>query len=328
MKSCVYNNPTLTYNKINSSQQKDICKIVKHSDYFEKEINFFLKIRNEIDYRDYFYTFISFTPLKVGYLSNNSKFIEDIEPIETSHVEYLVKYTNEKHIILNDYLNLSTNKNVEIYKTIIQCYPKVLNILLKLQELQVIHTNVNLNTICIRVSNQKDFVLTNFSSSITDVEIVKQLLSNNALFNTYSPNKIWFPPEIHILSFLLSNKIESISEYNIDTILSSIFNEKNQKLIHKKYFNRYVNKNIEEIKRDIFKYWFTWDTYSYNFHLLQLLLRNKIFDNKIFLPFIEMLKNYLIQLPNNRVSTVELLNNFNDDFISKIDYDNLKRILK
>ena len=330
--NCIHNRISVTDKDTLCLLEKEIIyKIMKKDVYFENEKFFFNKIKNIPDYSDIFYTFFSYSPIQIGQIHHPSKFIEGIQQIEIIQNQYLVKYVKENHVRMIDFVNDPSNKMVEKYSVIIQSYPTLLQSLIQLEDLKIIHNNINLDSICIKLSNKKEFILTNFSHCIFDPYILND--NNHIYFNDYEPWKYYFPPEIHVLSFLQSNKLESLSEYNIEIILHDVMNEKNKKIeifnessfkiYHKKYFHRYVNKSLKEIKEDISKYWFTWDTYSFHFHLLDILSQNKMFNNDFFLPFVYLLNKYLLQVPYERHSNTTMTHLWNT-LIDEIDYAKLK----
>lgn len=303
--------------------KKDINKIVRKNEAFINELNFFTKINN--NYKDYFYIFKSCTPLKMGLYDNNSKFIDEIEHVKTYN-QYLLKYDNLTYINLINHINKNINNKIELHKIIIKMYPQILNCILKLEELSILHNNINMDNIMVKITNKTDYLLSNFQNASIDINDHMNIIHKNNLLY-----KIYLPPEVHVLYYMYSNKIHSLSEYNIENIIDNLYFEKNKILpifesniqkSHKLYFNKYVNKSYIEIKKDIYKYSTTWDNYIFHFNLLIFIKKYKLINDECFNELLKLIKYNLVQIPSNRLSNKNNIITYND-FIENIDYNKL-----
>jgi hypothetical protein len=160
-------------------------------------------------------------------------------------------------------------------------------------------------------------------------------------FIEYDPTYIEWPMEFHILSFLLTNKLHSLSNNNIECIVNDVINHnmilsnfgetiiKNYKNEAIKYFNKYVNKSYEVIITDILLYSHTWDNYALSIMFLRILIgihKTIEIKNKFIILFMKLLVTNIHSNPSKRLSINDTTNKF-EYIIEGLDQTDYKDII-
>jgi hypothetical protein len=158
----------------------------------------------------------------------------------------------------------------------------------------------------------------------------------------YDPCYIEWPTELHILSYLLTNQLTSLSEYNIENIINEVIKNNNilntfghslvslykeESLI---YFKKYVNQTYEFIVSDVLKHIYTWDNYALSILYLRILIslhKTIQIKNKFIILFMKLLINNIHLNPEKRLSIDETINNFNS-LLDSIDPQDYKDIIQ
>ena len=161
-------------------------------------------------------------------------------------------------------------------------------------------------------------------------------------FYIYAPDYYVWPLEVHYLNFIENIDPEPTKE-NIKNLVRD-FVEKNSAInklsesFQKKYtisaveeLNKYLNKPPREVKKEILKYWKTWDNYSLSIMYLKYidLLFGKdtqIEDNKYIKFMIQIMLQNIHPNPKRRISVkknIELVENFMTETNSMRDFEGL-----
>ena len=145
----------------------------------------------------------------------------------------------------------------------------------------IIHNNIDFHSLV--VDNNDNVLLANFSFSIdtsrSDIRTyIKQFVQH------YDPSYIRWPIEFHLLAYLLTNKLESISLYNIETVIDNYIEHNNilknfgNEIVDKnkkeaiQYFKKYINKSYDQIIDDVLLVKDTWDNYSFSIMYLKIII--------------------------------------------------------
>jgi hypothetical protein len=144
-------------------------------------------------------------------------------------------------------------------------------------------------------------------------------------FIEYDPSYLEWPIEIHILTFLITNKLNSLSFSNIEHIITEVI-ENHSILktfglsvvsIYKEeainYFKKYINQTYDYILTDIFLYSSTWDNYALSILFLRILIgihRTIDIQNKFIIYFMKLLVTNIHLNPLKRLSIVTTTNKF------------------
>jgi hypothetical protein len=132
----------------------------------------------------------------------------------------------------------------------------------------------------------------------------------------FDPNNCYLPIELHVLSFIFTNKLNSLSKINITTFINNIYRkenflyllEKNNNIdiieYHKKeleyYLNNFINLSIENIITNILKYHSTWDNYRLSIVYLKIISQIEL--NSFFIKFNKLLFQNIHPNPLERLS--------------------------
>ena len=122
------------------------------------------------------------------------------------------------------------------------------------------------------VVNSYEFpILTNFRFSL-DLSKSDKIEFCKRVYTRYMPGYIYWPPEIHLLSYILTNKMSSLSLSNMETVIRDVQKANNltnggDNLIS--YFSKYVNQDLNHIIDDMLRFSGTWDQYAQNVRLIK-----------------------------------------------------------
>jgi hypothetical protein len=141
------------------------------------------------------------------------------------------------------------------------------------------------------------------------------------VYTQYIPDYIYWPPEIHLLCYIVTNKLSSLSQTNVETVIRDIekrdFKKTNNltngvdKIVS--YFSKYVNQDFNYIITDILCFSGTWDQYALGqcyLTLIQGLQKNIKTSNKFVVMFLELLQETVHIVPSMRPSVSNTLAKF------------------
>jgi hypothetical protein len=303
---------------------------VKNNVYISNELTNIKKIHEIQDYTHFFYVYDASSELKI------TEFGQDILKSDDT---LLLKFDGRELIYLKNYLKALSSPRQYIF-TIIDFYRRLLKTVDLLVKQRVIHNRICFDTIMV---NEKGFpLITDFSLSINS--------SHNSLeqymklfFIEYDPSYLEWHLEFHILSYLLTNKLNSLSSYNIETIITdvvknhSILNTFGSQLVSLykeealKYFTKYVNQSYSYILADILQYSSTWDNYALSILFLRILIGihrsiNKNVKNKFIILFMKLLVENIHCNPLKRLSILETTNKF-ESIIESLEPKDYKEVI-
>jgi hypothetical protein len=291
-------------------KQKQKHKFVKNDIYIRNELTNVLKIHQIPNFKKFFYVFENSYELTV----KNSNNLKTIKPDNN----LLLKFNNCELTSLKMYLQSLSSPKIYILK-IIHFYKYLLNSIQLLVNNNIVHNHIHFDSIMI----EKDCpLLSDFSFSFsTDVSF------NNIkpFFIEYEPSYLEWPIEIHILTFLITNKLNSLSFSNIEHIITDVVN--NHSIlktfglevvsIYKEeaisYFKKYINQTYDYILTDIFLYSSTWDNYALSILFLRILIgihRTIGTQNKFIIYFMKLLVTNIHLNPLKRLSIATTTNKF------------------
>lgn len=326
-----------------SESEKDEKKIKIH--YEIAKVDFFLKneltniarLRDIKNFKTMFFICDKSNELNISkYETDFSHFKQGSKIREENSI--LLKYEKKDLINLKNYLKSLSSSKKYLY-SIIHFYGHLLVSLQNMLDNHLIHNNIRFNNIVIcKTSNNP--LITDFSFSINT-------LSHDLNFNlrhlisVYDPTYIEWPIEFHLLSYLNTNNLKSLSLINIESIINELINNLNLLFFGEnfvstfkdkgiKYFSKYVNKDYEFIVMDILKYKHTWDNYSLSLMFLKIViylhgcLKN---ENKFIIDFMKLLVCNLSFNPEERLSIEDSTNKF-EYLIDNFDLVKFKELIK
>ena len=292
---------------IQLTKKSQLHKIVKNDYFIRNELTNVLKIQKINNYKQFFYVFENSYALDIK-KSNSLKPDNNL----------LLTFDNCELKYLKDYLQSLSSPKIYILK-IILIYKYLLNSIQLLVNNNIVHNHIQFGSISI---NKEFPLLTDFSFSIsTDVSF------NNIkpFFIEYDPSYLEWPIEIHILTFLITNKLNSLSFFNIEHIITEVV-ENHSILktfgpqvvsVYKEeainFFKKYINQSYDYILTDIFLYSSTWDNYALSILFLRILIgihRTIDIQNNFIIGFMKLLVTNIHLNPLKRFSIITTTNKF------------------
>ena len=310
--------------KTKQTKKQFISKLINFDFFMQNEIYITNKLREVLDYKQKFYLFDS---------------IENTQGIRDTSV--LIRYENMGLIKFDIYQSSLSCSRIYI-NTIIESYRHLLNTIDILFKNKIVHNNIHFETI---VTNKSYTLLTDFSNALDINKLETNKLEINKYIQpfvtTYVPNNVFKPMELHVLSYLITNKYDSISNNNINCVLDDILQHHtilphfgkqfvtNFKNDGTKFLQRYVNKSIPFICNDILTYYDTWDNYSLSVSYLIILIgihKNIKHSNKFVITFMRHLLENISFNPLKRCSVETTTNKF-EEMIYEIEPSSYARLL-
>ena len=329
IESCVYDyNAIHLKNKSNKKENNYFSNILDANSFFTQNQ---LAVYSLLKKEKYFYIFNTVEPLEMHSIGDDDEAINNINKLQSTN-NLLVQYENKICLPVLSYLN-NSKTNVIYYKSLISIFKNVLKAINTLVSLNIVHNNIySLNNITniIVDTNEETPLLIKFHLSLL---LVNDNLNEEYLrqfFKVYQPNYIYWPIEIHILCYLLHklNQNECLSKYNINKIVSDVFNSNINKNVSNNnvlktetitFFEKYVNINRKEVISDILSYYWSWDLFNVSYLFYDILI-SKYKQNLFLQLFIKLLLVCQHPIPNKRYNVNQCLTNFNK-IINSINID-------
>jgi len=324
-------------NELQMKKQKT-HKVVKSDFFIQNEIRNHKRL-SKSNNKQHFYLCNNASELKITEILEDDVKIIGQKCLKNDD-SILLEFEKRKLIYFKNYLKELTDVSSKKYiLTIIHFYKHILNSIELLVNNNIFHNHINFDSIV--VDNFDYPLLTNFYFSIDfSHKNIEQYIKQFII--AYDPSYIEWPIELHILSYLLTNKLSSLSSYNIENIINEVIENNNilnnfgdsvvssYKKEASKYFNKYVNQTYDFILNDILQYVYTWDNYALSILFLRILIgihRTIKIKNKFIILFMKLLVNNIHLNPEKRLSIDETINNFNS-LLDSIDPQDYKDIIQ
>lgn len=244
------------------------------------EIDITNKIKTQIPtiWSKHFYLFNNYEKMKIGAFDSDMYHLQSIKALKDDG-SALVWYKQRQLVYMDGYLrSLSCSRKYILFLT--DFYRQLLINIDLLVGCKIIHNNIGFKTIVVDLGSSIKPILTNFrfGLDINNVNTLKQF------FIQYAPDRLQWPLEIHLLCYLQTNKLDSLSFNNIEFVVKNVIQENTYlKTFGKKivdeymedgitYFSKYINKSIDWIVTDIARYSATWDNYALSICYLQIVI--------------------------------------------------------
>ena len=261
---------------------------------------------------NHFHVCKSIETVKIAELGTNEYNLQTINYLKDDH-SMLLRYADERLLYLDGFLRSLSCSRKYIY-LLTDFYVRLLTNIHLLVSNNIVHNNIGFKTMV--VNSFELPILTNFRFSLNlSVSGSKMNECLKHIFIQYNPGHIYWPPEIHLLCYILTNKLSSLSLNNVETVISGLKivydndNNDNDNAILK-HFSKYVNMNCDQIIADIMRFSGTWDQYSLGICYLKLigdLEKNIKTSNNFVVMFLELLRETVNALPSKRPSVSETL---------------------
>jgi hypothetical protein len=308
-----------------------IYKIVKLDFFVENELTNQKKIDNR---KNYYYLCENSKELTITEIDEDSRKIKGKNRMKDNTI--LLQFEDRKIINLKTYLK-ELSSSTKYILTIINFYKYLLNSINLLVNNNIFHNHINFDSIV--VDKFEYPLLTDFSFSI-DYSRNNILQYIKHFIIAYDPSYLEWPIELHILSYLLTNKLNSLSSHNIENIIHEviknniILNTFNNNIVSSfreeslQYFKKYVNQSYDYILTDILQYSHTWDNYALSISFLRMLIgihRTIETKNKFIILFMKLLVHNIHCNPSKRMTIDLTIIKFDSllDSLEPKDYKNV-----
>jgi hypothetical protein len=334
--NCVY----YFYNKLDQKKNKNKNKYkyqtVAFNFFIDNELTNQTKIlslnTNNINTNiNRFYVCKEFYNLKMAEVES------DIEiDIADKNRSILLQFDNIDILHLKKYFTtLNPSKYIH---SIIYFYKYLLHSISLLVSLNIFHNHILFDSIV--VSQEGYPLLSNFSFSIDYSRRDLNKYIQNFLFE-YEPGFTELPLELHIISYLLCNKLNSLSSYNIENIVNDFIDNNNilktfgdtvvssYKEHAIQYYKKYINQSYEHVLTDMLQYAHTWDNYALSILFLRILIglhRTINIKNKFIIYFMKLLVGNIHLVPLKRLTIEETMTQF-DSILYQMDPKDYRDII-
>ena len=328
---CVFYFFNESVERTKKEKPQKIYKIVKLDFFVENELTNQKKIDNR---KNYYYLCENSKELTITEIDEDSRKIKGKNRMKDNTI--LLQFEDRKIINLKTYLK-ELSSSTKYILTIINFYKYLLNSINLLVNNNIFHNHINFDSIV--VDKFEYPLLTDFSFSIdyshnNIVQYIKHFII------AYDPSYLEWPIELHILSYLLTNKLNSLSSHNIENIIHEviknniILNTFNNNIVSSfreeslQYFKKYVNQSYDYILTDILQYSHTWDNYALSILFLRMLIgihRTIEIKNKFIILFMKLLVYNIHCNPSKRMTIDLTIIKFDSllDSLEPKDYKNV-----
>ena len=276
-------------------------RYIKTTDiYSQNEIGILRRIKMLPNCDKYFHVFDTIEAVKIGDLTTLSD-TQSLQFLKDDH-NMLLRYKEQELLYLDGFLSSLSCSRKHIF-LLIEFYRRILASIHLLVSSNIIHNNIGFKSMLVTKSEFP--ILTNFRFSL-DLSKSDKIDFCKRVYTKYMPGYIYWPPEIHLLSYILTNKMSSLSLSNVETVVKDFQKANNltngvDKLVS--YFSKYVNLDLNHIIADMLRFSGTWDQYALGMCYLKLiedLQKNIKTSNKFVVMFLELLHETVNMVPSLR----------------------------
>lgn len=279
-----------------------------------------------------YYIFDSYERLKIAEIGS-----VNLDPaiVKSSVNQFLLTFEKRELIYLDSYLKALSSSKIYIYE-LIEVYRYLLKSIDLLVCNKLIHNCINFNTIVIDSVGDRP-ILTNFMYSI---DLSNKLMDWWSQYFLLKKMDIFCPVEFYLLQYQLTNKLSSLSLFNIETVLKKFikdhtvlnaFSKENEKMLDDglKYFARYTNKTFIANVQDMLEHYWSLDNYALSICYLEILIglhRSLNVNNKFIIYFMKLLVSCISLDPSKRLSPEHSLKSF-DTMLKQIEISDFKEVI-
>jgi hypothetical protein len=320
-------------NNNNNKKNTYVNHLIKSNIFSLNELKIASKIRNlntSTNFR--YYIFDCYEYLKIAEIGS-----VNLDPaiVKSNANQFLLTFKKRELIYLDSYLKALSSSKKYIFE-LIEFYRYLLKSIDLLVCNKLIHNNIHFNTIVVDLVECRP-ILTNFMYSLD--------LSNKAMdwWNQYFLLKkmdIFCPVEFYLLQYQVTNKLTSLSPYNIETVIKQFikdhtllnaFSKETVNLLDDglKYFASYTNKPFVTNVQDMLKYYWTLDNYALSICYLKILIgihRTVKTNNKFIIYFMKLLVSCISLDPSKRFTPEHSLKSF-DTMLKQIEVNDFKEVI-
>ena len=317
------------------THKQTISRMIKHDFFLHNEMAAYQLISN---YTSSFYIFEIAEKIIYHKLNTEQHDLTFTRKLEDSDF-FLLKYPKRTLYSFKELGNASNYANKSHYiRFLINAYTKLLQSIDLLLKNNIVHNQIHYDTICI--DENDNVLITRFGLSMYTIGSNINDEYIQPFFAKYDPSYPYWCIEIHVLSYLLTNKMNTLSSLHIEQVIQDVIsknklfiklpsisntNTEKYKQETKMYLSKYVNQPLKYIIEDIFCYKHTWDQYALSVLFIDILLEQEkmITKNMFIISFIQLLERNIYSVPSNRMSLKHTLQAFH-----KLTYETDMKIFK
>lgn len=318
----IHQKDTVTATVTDTSNDNNSTQLFPMDTFLENKLTNMNKLFTIPHYQLYFHLPTEWNEICNMELPKDAQYLSQALTNNTNKITsyYFLKYNSPIQTPFSHLISTCTSKHLLLH--IINCFVKILKAVHLLVENQIVHNFINLSNI--QHCSKYEYRLSNFLYSFsiyTPENCIKPL------FQKYEGEWLERPIELQLISYLLDQKLETLSCHNIDCIAlnnlkhmeSLLLLQSKELLTYKQdlytYLNSFENKTWQQIWQTIIRYYHTWDIYHFaikNIKILNILYQQNpnIYNYPFFNTFFPLLKQMICPLPNKRITTESSLSSF------------------
>ena len=201
--------------KKNKIEEKYSVSVVPVDFFSLNEIEISQRILKLQNYSQYFNPILKNSYVNVGEI--NDECFDTLEKITEKQDRLMIKRLNIENnpTFYQVFYDSMRETNPRIYVlNLINSYKSLLESLKTLESAKLVNLNFHPSTL---VYKEESLVFTDFSNFFHLPTMNKERISN--LFSNYTPKNVFLPPEVHLICFLIDNKLDSLSFSSIEEIV-------------------------------------------------------------------------------------------------------------
>uniref|UniRef100_A0A6C0I8P6 Protein kinase domain-containing protein n=1 Tax=viral metagenome TaxID=1070528 RepID=A0A6C0I8P6_9ZZZZ len=285
-----------------------VSRYVKKNLLGKNEIDILLRLKQLPECNKFFHVCETIEDVKIAELGTNAYNLQSVNFIKDDH-SMLLRYKDQKLLYLDGFLS-SLSCSRKYILLLIDFYRRLLSNIHLLVSSNIIHNNIGFKSIV--VNSFELPILTNFRLAL-DLTKAGKMGFCKEVFTQYIPGHIYWPPEIHLLSYIITNKLSSLSLNNLETVFHDISHNTKVRNDAVAYFAKYVNMNCDHIIEELLRFSGTWDQYALGQCYLKLigdLQKNIKTSNNFVVMFLELLQETVELVPSRRPLVSKMMNKY------------------
>jgi len=291
------------------------------------------------NYKNHYYVCESSNDLILTKLNDDSRYLLSAKELYTGQNTVLLKWADRGTLIsLKNYLKaLSSSRKYIFHLTdFYKCFLRGIELLV---DNRIVHNNFKMSSLY--VDSMDCPLIADFTFSI-NVNQCKNIDYIKRFFVDYDPSYLEWPLEFHLLAFLLTNNLNSLSFQNIEAVVTDFIKHNHilktfgEQLVSSskeealQYFRKYINQSVSFIVTDIFQHFGSWDNYALSIMYLKYFIsmhRAIKKRNKFIIYFMKLLVSNISLNPLKRLS-IEMTKKELDSLMDNIEASDLKQLLE
>jgi hypothetical protein len=236
-------------------------------------------------------------------------------PFHKTENSILLEFEDRPFYSFENYLK-DAKTATKYLSSILEAYRQLLQSIQLLLDQHLCFHHIQLDTILVDMSD--NVVLCDFSHSL-DFSPTRRpwQIDDMMIPSTFSPARMEWPIEFHLLSYMRANQVSTLSLENVETVTAECLQHhpilrtfgpsitETYRTEAVQYFRKYVNQPVDWVLSDMVQYAPTWDNYALSILFLRILIgvhRTIATKNKFIVLFMKLLVTNIHFHPEKRFS--------------------------